>query len=186
MIGKLFRLIFFFLFLTIICSAAITAGLYFLYPTAELPFEQYVKENVTDRFFPPDTVIIPDTMLTDEERLSNDLDRRRLAVMTEEQMIKAERDSLNAVKLNVDQQKANLETLLADKKQVEEEAINNMAKLIDPMKADKAAAIIADLPDRTIIQILLQVKPRQAAKITEALPVDRGAEILSRMSKGTK
>jgi flagellar motility protein MotE (MotC chaperone) len=64
--------------------------------------------------------------------------------------------------------------------------ITNLAKLFNSMKPEQAATVVLQLPDQTAVEILYQMKEREAGKLIEQLaqsdPV-RAADITERYKR---
>ncbi len=185
MIGKLISYIIFFVFLVVVCSAGLSF-LAYKFGEEKLPMEDIIKTRLMDKVFPPDTVIIPDTMLTAEQLLNLELHEQEKDLIDEWDRLDQEKEGTIAYRDSLDDVLASLQSSLALREEQVSESVNSMAKLLDPMKPASAAPIISELDDLTIIRVLSRVKERQAAKILEAMDQDRAIEIMTKMSKGVK
>ncbi|RPH93691.1 hypothetical protein EHM69_09520 [candidate division KSB1 bacterium] len=58
-----------------------------------------------------------------------------------------------------------------------------LAKLLESMKPDDAAAIASELKTDQIVALVMRMKDRSAGKMLAALPVDQAARVAERMSQ---
>lgn len=94
---------------------------------------------------------------------------------TEEQKVVFEKDSLSAVKQQLDM-------LIGQKQGIQSDRIKKLAKVYEGMRPEEAAPIISELDDQTIVEIFLQMEDRRVSRIIGLMPVDRATEITQRLS----
>ncbi|MBI5058307.1 hypothetical protein HZB60_00840 [candidate division KSB1 bacterium] len=65
----------------------------------------------------------------------------------------------------------------------DQQKLAKLAKLLESMKPDEAAAIASELSTDVIVQLVLRMKDRNAAKMMAALPVDLASQVADLMSQ---
>jgi flagellar motility protein MotE (MotC chaperone) len=55
--------------------------------------------------------------------------------------------------------------------------VKKLAKIIESMKPEKAAAMLANRKSDLITELIFKVKPKTAAKLMESLPVDKRSQV---------
>jgi|WetSurMetagenome_2_1015567.scaffolds.fasta_scaffold179555_2 flagellar motility protein MotE (MotC chaperone) len=93
----------------------------------------------------------------------------------------AEKKQLDARKKEMDDQEARLKQLLSKSDQLESARIGSLAKLYDGMNPQQVAPLITKLTDDQAVDVLLKMKPSNAAKVLEALTAERAARISAKM-----
>jgi flagellar motility protein MotE (MotC chaperone) len=95
--------------------------------------------------------------------------------------LEAEKKQLEAKKKEMDDQELRLKQLLAKTDQLESARIGSLAKLYDGMNPQQVAPLITKLTDDQAVDVLLRMKPGNAAKVLESLNADRAARISVKM-----
>ncbi len=102
-------------------------------------------------------------------------------LIEEAQVFRERSDSLSQVTVEQHEQIGELEERVEDIKQEQLELSTNevkqLAGIFGTMKADRAASIMVNLDRETIIQVLMSINQRDAAKIMAAMPTDKAAGI---------
>ena len=88
--------------------------------------------------------------------------------------------ALEAEIIRVEVIKNEVEHLLRKKLEMENQRVEELAKLYEGMKGNEVASVMEGLSDTLIVQILPKMKERQAAKVLSAMHPGRAARI-SRM-----
>ena len=104
----------------------------------------------------------------------SELDQRRKEIAAEESKLRIERQELATLKSQVEQ-------LLSQKKAIAGEKVLYMAKLLDGMKQEELAGLMAKLDDKTILAVLPSMKPLNASKVLALLPPERAAQITTQL-----
>lgn len=104
----------------------------------------------------------------------SDLEQRRKEIAVEESKLQTEQQELATLKGQV-------EELLSQKKAIAGEKVLYMAKLLDGMKQEELAGLMAKLDDRTILAVLPNMKPINASKVLAMLPPERAAQIATQL-----
>ena len=61
--------------------------------------------------------------------------------------------------------------------------VSRMVRIIDKMKPAKSASVMARLEDEFVIQVLLRMKARNAAKVMSVMPAARAARLSKMMTE---
>jgi flagellar motility protein MotE (MotC chaperone) len=98
------------------------------------------------------------------------LDQREQRVAEEERRLAEERKQLETLKAQID-------SLTAAVNQQDNTRLTQVAQLVETMKPAQSAPILKNMPDNMIVDMLLRMKQKQAAKILAALEPDRAARL---------
>jgi len=104
----------------------------------------------------------------------SELDRRHKEIAAEEADLLAQRQELATLKSQVEQ-------LLSQKKAIAGEKVLYLAKLLDGMKQEELAPLMAKLDDKTILAVLPSMKPQNASKVLALLPPERAAQLSTQL-----
>ena len=104
----------------------------------------------------------------------SELDQRHKEIAAEEASLRLERQELTALKSQIEQ-------LLSQKKAIAGEKVLYLAKLLDGMKQEELAGLMAKLDDKTILAVLPSMKPLNASKVLALLPPERAAQITTEL-----
>jgi len=104
----------------------------------------------------------------------SELDQRHKEIAAEEASLRVERQELTALKSQVEQ-------LLSQKKAIAGEKVLYLAKLLDGMKQEELASLMAKLDDKTILVVLPSMKPQNASKVLALLPPERAAQLTTQL-----
>ncbi len=99
----------------------------------------------------------------------------------EKEKLDAERTELETLKRDMDAQENRIKKLLAQIEKMESSRVNALAKLYDGMEAARVAPLLNQLTDEQAVQILMRMKPANAAKILGVMSPNRAASISARM-----
>ena len=94
--------------------------------------------------------------------------------------LEKQRREMEAEIIRVEMLRSEVENLLRQKRDIETQRIEQLAKLYESMKGNEVALVMEGLSDSLIVQILPKMKERQAAKVLSAIQPGRAARI-SRM-----
>jgi len=103
------------------------------------------------------------------------------SIASEWAKLDAEKKQLEAKKKEMDNQESRLKQLLSKSDQLESARIGSLAKLYDGMNPQQVAPLITKLTDDQAVDVLLKMKPSNAAKVLEALTTERAARISAKM-----
>lgn len=100
---------------------------------------------------------------------------------TEKAKLAQERKVIDERLEELEKQEYRLKQLIAKKNQMQSARVASLARLYDGMKADQVAPLIIKLDEEQAVDILLKMKPGNAAKILGTINADRAARISTRM-----
>ncbi len=124
----------------------------------------------------------PDPAVADSVRAKEAAHRLASEKETEQEMtlLETRRRTLEAESIRVEVLKDEVEQLLRKKLEMENQRVEELAKLYEGMKGKEVASVMEGLSDTLIVQVLPKMKERQAAKVLSAMQPGRAARI-SRM-----
>ncbi len=99
----------------------------------------------------------------------------------EETKMAQERADLDEKKKQLDQERVQVEQLMAKSSVMESSRITALARLYDGMKPAQVAPLITKLTDDQAVLVLLKMKPANAARVLGQLPAEAGARLSTRM-----
>lgn len=112
---------------------------------------------------PRDSLVIPDSILMT-------IDELQTGIQTRDSLLTATKEELEKAKQALRIQEVQDDSS-AHKRSVK------LAKIVGNMPAEEAAKMLESLDDQMVVDILLQLKQRQAAKIMAAFPATRSARL---------
>jgi flagellar motility protein MotE (MotC chaperone) len=102
-------------------------------------------------------------------------------IKAEKAKLAKERAALDAREKKLDARDAHFKEIITQIDEVESSRISALAKLYDGMKPAQVAPLINQLTDVQAVQVLLNMKPSNAAKILGVMNPDRAAHISENM-----
>ncbi|RKY72783.1 MAG: hypothetical protein DRP97_00130 [Candidatus Latescibacterota bacterium] len=123
-----------------------------------------------------------DPAVADSMRVKEPDDRiaSKKEIEQERARLETRQRALEAEAIRVEALKDEVEHLLRKKLEMENQRVEELAKLYEGMKGNEVASVMEGLSDTLIVQILPKMKERQAAKVLSAMHPGRAAKI-SRM-----
>lgn len=163
-----------------IVIVGIIYGIVYKLRDKRLPFQSRIdkimhKEAIVDSSLITGIPTAEQLRAQDYEKRRIKLDELESNMKTEEQKVVFEKDSLSAVKQQLDM-------LIGQKQGIQSDRIKKLAKVYEGMRPEEAAPIISELDDQTIVEIFLQMEDRRVSRIIGLMPVDRATEITQRLS----
>ena len=92
-----------------------------------------------------------------------------------------ERADIEEKKKQLEQERIQVEQLMAKSSVMESSRITALARLYDGMKPAQVAPLITKLTDDQAVLVLLKMKPANAARVLGQLPAEAGARLSARM-----
>ncbi|MFC1733628.1 MotE family protein [candidate division KSB1 bacterium] len=180
----LIKTLFKYFFLLILTTSIVFAVGYF-YRNKTRGLEQFVQQNIMTYIIEDTTGLgaALDTTLTPAGELELELltrqrewETRSIRLDSVEQEINARMDSIQAIRQQVESQQAVLD---------EQEITNldKLAKLYEAMRPAQASAILMQLNDQTIAEILYRMADRQAGRLMNEIDPLRAADITTRLRR---
>lgn len=155
-------------------------GVIYKFRDKELPFQKKIVE-MFQKEAAIDTTLITEVPTVEQLR-ARDYEDRRLAIEQKEIMLIKDEQRLNYEKDSLDAVKQQLNMLIGQREGLEKERLQKLAKVYEGMRPEEAAPVISQLDDQTIVEIFLQMDDRRVAKILGQMPIDRATEITQRLS----
>ena len=132
------------------------------------------------------TKVRVDTTLTPKEELDREIETARSLLKMRLAYVDSLETNVKTREYSVDSLKQELLSRQSELTDQESANITNLAKLFNSMKPEQAATVVLQLPDQTAVEILYQMKEREAGKLIEQLaqsdPV-RAADITERYKR---
>ena len=177
---KLIKKVISYLFLFIIVCGVMG---YILYTNRykKLPLEGFLEDKITKKVM-PELYVIADTMVTPEQVLINDINRKNQRLDLQETQLLDERRKYTSIRDSVSLLKQRVNQLETEKEQQKSAKIDKLAKIYQSMKPDQVAPILEELDNTTIISILEGMRDTQIAQILENMDRDRAIEISRAMT----
>lgn len=66
---------------------------------------------------------------------------------------------------------------------IQQQRVARLVRIVDKMKAAEAASIFAKLDDEFVLQLLMRMKERNAAKVLSEMPASRAAKLTAMINK---
>jgi len=120
-------------------------------------------------------------------RWEEQLQRKERRVEMELVALSEMRDQMDHIQNTIDQEKSDLEKLMQTKESVEvmeqNERLAKLARLYARSKPKDAAALLEELDDETILEIIHRMREREALKIIQKMNRDQAKELLTRYAE---
>ncbi|MFC1725554.1 MotE family protein [candidate division KSB1 bacterium] len=163
----------------------IVAGVmgYFVYSNRykKLPLEGFLEDKITKKVM-PELYAVTDTMITPEQILINDINRKNQKLDLQQAQLNEERLKYTGVRDSVSLLRDRVNQLETEKGQQVSTKIAKLAKIYQGMKPAEVAPILEELDNTTIISILENMRDTQIAQILENMDRDRAVEISRAMT----
>ena len=121
----------------------------------------------------------PDPTVADSIHAKEAADRftSKKEIEQERTHLETRRRALEAESIRVEALKDEVEHLLRKKLEIENQRVEELAKLYEGMKGPEVASVMEGLSDTLIVQVLPKMKERLAAKVLSAMQPGRAARI---------
>ena len=138
----------------------------------ELFYEQR-QEPEDEVQLPPEPVGLAASVQKKELKLKE----RTEGLQKLEKRVEAQRRELAAERIAIDKQLEELKSITEDRESAMSAEAAKFIRMYESMAPEEAAAILENLPDSTVAEILFQMRGRRAAQIMESLSPGKAAEV---------